>query len=54
MVRVPPSQNAPVCSIQTLLTCLFSVDEEDEFSIKEAEDMIASVLEFTGEIHVSF
>lgn len=36
-----------------LLTGLFSVGEEDEVSIKEVEDMIASALEFTGEIHVS-
>lgn len=36
-----------------LLNGLFSVGEEDEVSIKEVEDMIASALEFTGEIHVS-
>ncbi|XP_003964578.2 GDP-L-fucose synthase-like [Takifugu rubripes] len=30
---------------------ILSVGEEDEVSIKEVEDMIASALEFTGEIH---
>lgn len=45
---------APVYSMHhILLTGLFSVGEEDEVSIKEVEDMIASALEFTGEIHVS-
>lgn len=45
---------APVYSMHhILLTGLFPVGEEDEVSIKEVEDMIASALEFTGEIHVS-
>lgn len=33
---------------------LFSVGEEEELSIKEAEDLIAKALDFTGKIQVSF
>ena len=32
----------------------FTVDEEDEVSIKEAVEMIAKALDFKGKIHVSF